>query len=123
MQQIKAKKKNDTWLGSKYDQLWIVQQSDFFPTTKWCMHKSESVVKMTKPSESKKRKKWRTYRIGEFTLLVNYRGKMKESEMREKYFDLARELRTVWNMVVAFVAYWHLTEPSISDLPTQDSHV
>ena len=39
----------------------------------------------------KKKKKKRTCRIGYFTVLANHRVKLKESEKRNKYLDLARE--------------------------------
>ena len=45
---------------------------------------------MTKPSDNKKK---RTCRILNFAILAKHRVKLKESEKRYKYRDLARELK------------------------------
>ena len=33
-----------------------------------------------------------------FAFLVDYKVKLKESEKKDKYLDLARELKKLWNM-------------------------
>ena len=38
-------------------------------------------------------KKTRTYRIVDFAISANHKVKIKESEKREKYLNLARELK------------------------------
>ena len=45
-------------------------------------------------------KKMRTCQIMDLTIPANLRGKMKESKKRDKYLDLARELKKLWNMKV-----------------------
>ena len=41
-------------------------------------------------------KKQRTYRIVNFNVSVDHRVKLKEGETRDKYLDLARELKKQW---------------------------
>ena len=41
----------------------------------------------------KKRKEKRTYKIGDFTAPADHRVKLKENEKKDKYLDLARELK------------------------------
>ena len=39
----------------------------------------------------------------DFAILVDHKVKTKESEKRDKYLDIARELRKLWNMKVAVI--------------------
>ena len=39
----------------------------------------------------------------DFAVPVDHRVKLKESEKKDEYFDLARELKTLWNMKVTFI--------------------
>ena len=43
-------------------------------------------------------KKGRTYRIADIAVLADHRVKLKECEKKDKYLDLARELKELWNM-------------------------
>ena len=49
--------------------------------------------------QKKKKEKKRTSRIVDFAILADRRVKLKESEKRDKYLDLARELKKqqLWN--------------------------
>ena len=47
---------------------------------------------------SKKKKKKRTCRIVDFAVPADHRVKLKESEKKDKYLDLPRELKKLWNM-------------------------
>ena len=51
---------------------------------------------------NKKRKK-KIYKIVDFAVLANHRIKLKECEKRDKYPDLARELKKLWNMKVTII--------------------
>ena len=42
-------------------------------------------------------------KIVEFLVPANHRINLKESEKKDKYLDLARELKTLWNMKVTIV--------------------
>ena len=39
----------------------------------------------------------------DFAILANHRLKLKENEKKDKYLDLARELKKLWNMKVTFI--------------------
>ena len=39
----------------------------------------------------------------EFAVSIEYRIKLKESEKKDKYLDLARELKNLWNMKVTII--------------------
>ena len=45
----------------------------------------------------------RTYQIVVFAVPADYRVKLKESEKKDKYQDLARELKKLWKMKLTFM--------------------
>ena len=47
--------------------------------------------------------KKRTYKIVDFAVPADHRIKLKESEKKDKYIDLARELKKLWNMQVTII--------------------
>ena len=49
------------------------------------------------------KKKKRTCKIVDFSVSVDHRIKLKECEKKDKYLDLARELKKLWNMQVAII--------------------
>ena len=51
-------------------------------------------------NKKKKKKKKRACRIVDFAVPIDRRVKLKESEKIDKYQDLARELKKLWNMKV-----------------------
>ena len=71
----------------------------------WCTHGSPYLAQKTKAynnhKKKKKRKKKRNYKIVIFVVPAEQRIKLKEYEKKDKYFDLARELKKLWNMKVA----------------------
>ena len=48
-------------------------------------------------------KKERTFRIVDFAVPADHRVKLKECEKRDKYLNLARELKKLWNMKVTII--------------------
>ena len=48
-------------------------------------------------------KKQRIFKIVDFTVQADHRIKLKECEKKDKYFDLARELKKLWNMQVTII--------------------
>ena len=48
-------------------------------------------------------KKKRTCKIVDFAVPADHRIKLKECEMKDKYLDLARELKKLWNMKVTII--------------------
>ena len=61
----------------------------------------------TKPTNNqqkkKKKKKKRTCKIVDFADPADHRIKLKEYEKRDKYLDLDRELKKLWNMQVTII--------------------
>ena len=52
---------------------------------------------------NKKKKRKKICKIVDFTVPADYRIKLKECEKRDKYLDLARELKKLWNMKVTII--------------------
>ena len=48
-------------------------------------------------------KKGRTCKIVDFAFLADHRVKLKESEKKDKYLDLAWKLKKLWNIKVTFI--------------------
>ena len=46
----------------------------------------------------------RTWQIVDFAVLADHRVKLKESEKKDKYLDLAKELKKLWNMKVTVIS-------------------
>ena len=47
--------------------------------------------------------KQKTYRIVDFAVLADHRVKLQECEKRDRYLDLARELKKLWNMKMTII--------------------
>ena len=101
----------------------LYKKLKFDHTNKWYMHNPESVLEnethkllwdfeiQTDHQISARRqdliiikKKKRTCRIVDFAVPVDPRVKLKECEKRDKYLDLARELKKLRNMKVTIIA-------------------
>ena len=54
-------------------------------------------------NKKKKKEKKRICKIVDFAVLADHRIKLKECEKKDKYLDLARELKNLWNMKVTIV--------------------
>ena len=54
-------------------------------------------------NQKKKKKKKRICKIVDFAVLANHRISLKECQNKDKYLDLARELKKLWNMNVTIV--------------------
>ena len=55
-----------------------------------------------------KKKKKRISKIVDFAVPADHRINLKECEKKDKYLDLARELKNLWNMKVTIVPIWLL---------------
>ena len=55
------------------------------------------VAKKRKPHEKE------TCKIVDFAVLADQRIKLRESEKKDKYLDLAREFKKLWNMKVTII--------------------
>ena len=54
-------------------------------------------------NKKKKKKKKRTYKIVDFAVPPDYRIKLKECEKKDKYLDIAGELKKLWSMKVTII--------------------
>ena len=54
---------------------------------------TDHLMSSTKKKKKKKKEKKRTCKIVDFAVPADYRIKLKESEKKDKYLDLARELK------------------------------
>ena len=59
------------------------------------------IIKKTK--NKKKQKEKRTSKIVDFAVPADHRTELKECEKKDKYIDLARELKKLWNMKVTII--------------------
>ena len=57
---------------------------------------SPNLGQMTRPYIINKKK--RTNKIVDFVVLTDHRVKLKENEKKDKYLDIVRELKKLWNM-------------------------
>ena len=56
---------------------------------------------MTRSYNNQQKK--RTCKIVDFAVPADHTAKLKESEKKDKYLDLAREMKKLWNMKVTFI--------------------
>ena len=67
----------------------------------WHTHGSPNLSQETRPFNNQQKK--RNCKIVDFALPADHRTKLKECEKKDKYFDIARELKKVWNMQVTII--------------------
>ena len=67
----------------------------------WLTHGSPNLGQKTRPYNNKKK---RTRQIVDFAIPAEHRIKLKECEKKDKYLDLARELKKQWNMQVTIIS-------------------
>ena len=68
----------------------------------WHTNRSPNLVQKTRTYNNQQKKK-RSCKIVDFAVPVDHRIKLKECEKKDKYLDLARELRNLWNMKVTVI--------------------
>ena len=105
----------------------LCKKFKFDHTNKWYMHNLESILEnethkilwdfeiqtdhlisaiqqdlviVNKKKRKKKKRKKRTRQIVDYVALPDHRMKLKESEKWNKYLDLSRELKNLWNITV-----------------------
>ena len=72
----------------------------------WVTNRSPNLGQKTRPfnNQKKKKKKKRICKIVDFAVSADHREKkLKGCEKKDKYLDLARELKKLWNMKVTIV--------------------
>ena len=108
------------WVG-KVIYLKMCEKFIFDPTNEWYMHNPAPVLEndthkllwdfdihtdhliSARRSDLMIIKKKRTCKIVDFAVPADHRIKLKECEKKDKYLDLARELKKLWNMQVTIV--------------------
>ena len=63
----------------------------------------DHLISTKRPDQEIINKKKRTCRVVEFAVSADPRVKLKESEKKDKYFDLVREMKKLWNMKVTVI--------------------
>ena len=63
---------------------------------------TDHLISARRPDQSTKKKK--ICKIVDFAVPADHRIKLKECEKRDKYLDLARELKNLWNMQETIIA-------------------
>ena len=66
----------------------------------WNIHGSPNLGQKTRPYNNKKK---RICKIVDFVVPTDHRIKLKEFEKKDKYLNLVRELKKVWNMKVTII--------------------
>ena len=64
---------------------------------------NDHLISARRPDLKTINKKVRTWKIVESAVLAYHRVKLKECEKRDKYLDLARELKELWNKKVTII--------------------
>ena len=67
----------------------------------WHTHGSPNLVQKTRPNNNQQEK--RTCKIFDFAVPADHRIKLKECEKKDKYLDLARELKKLWNIQMTII--------------------
>ena len=91
----------------------------YTPTGLWHTHGSPNLGQKTRPYNNQQKK--RIYKTVDFAVPADHRIKLKECERKDKYLDLARELKKLWNMKVTIVlivtgAFGTITKGLLKDL-------
>ena len=100
----------------------MIKKLKFDHTNKWCMHnpapvlenathkllwdfdiQTDHLIPARRPDLIIINKKKRTCKIVNFAVPADHRINLKECEKRDKYLDLARELKKLWNMQVTII--------------------
>ena len=69
----------------------------------WYTNGSLNLGQKTRPYNYQQKKRKIICKIVYFAVLANHRIKLKEREKRDKYLDLARGLKKLWNMEVTII--------------------
>ena len=109
------------WVG-KVSHWEMCKQFEFDHTNKWYMHnplavlennthkllwdfdiQTDHLISARRPDLIVINNKKRTCKIVDFAVPADQRIKLKESEKKDKYLDLARELKKLWNTMVTII--------------------
>ena len=87
----------------------------------WHTHESPNLGQKTRPYNNQQQKKERICKIVNFAVPGDHRIELKERGKKDKYLDLAWELKKLWNMKVTIVrivisAFGPITEGLLNGL-------
>ena len=118
----KAYKTRHNWVG-KVIHWELCKKFTFDHTNKWYMHnpapllendihkllwdfkiQTDHLISARRPDQIIMNKKLITCRIVDFADPPDHRVKLKENEKKDKYLDLARELKKLWNIKVTVIS-------------------
>ena len=69
----------------------------------WYTNRSPNLDQKTRHYNNRQKKEKKICKIVDFSVPADHRIKLKECEKRDKYLDLARELKKLWNMKVTII--------------------
>ena len=78
---------------------WHIQS----PIGRWHTHGSPNLDQKIRPYNNQQKKKKRICKIVDFAVPADHRIKLKECEKRDKFLDLAIELKKLWNKKVTII--------------------
>ena len=81
----------------------VLENDTQTPMGLWHTNGSPNLGQKTRPYDNQQKKKKKTCKIVVFAVPADHRIKLKEFEKRDKYLDLARELKKLWNMKVTII--------------------
>ena len=81
----------------------VLENDTQTPMGLWYRNGSPNVSQKTRRYNNQKKKKEEILQIVDFAVLADHRIKLKECEKRDKYLNLARELKKLWNMKVTII--------------------
>ena len=82
----------------------VLENGTQTPMGLWYTNESPHLDQKTRPyNNQQKKKKKKICIIVDFAVPADHRIKLKECEKRDKYLDIARELKKLWNMKVTII--------------------
>ena len=73
------------------------------PMGLWHTNGSPNLDQKNRPYNNQQQKKKKICKIVDFAVPADHRIKLKECEKRDKYLDLAREMKKLWNVKVTII--------------------
>ena len=99
----------------------VLENDTYTPMGLWHTHGSSNLGKKTRSYNNQQQQKKRIYKVVDFAIPADHRIKLKECEKNDKYLDLARELKKLWNMketsvLIVIGAFVTITKGLLKDL-------
>ena len=98
----KQRYKNQSYQGYMHNPALVLQNDKFSPMGVWHTHGSPNLGQKTRPYNNQPKKE-RICKIADFAVLGDHRIKLKKCKKKDRYLDLSRELKKIWNMLVTII--------------------